>query len=243
MGKRPSARSFACSPGPSCSSPGRPKPGPPPRRPFVTSTADPIDDGRNEINTPRENNDDYFGHVSTEDFIAQDAGYDADVEVVRPFAIEEPDDETDQTPTSAPTPNLPEATENWQKELVNSLRGLYCDSDSNDTHPLIRRKRGRKRKPDPSMAFSQSSQNIQSQPSKDWDFDTRVGSTVLSPKRRRKQSTHTKEEIEVSHSSLLASNDASTGSSPAVLSTSPHRSDKPHMPSCDVPAIDRMDTS
>jgi hypothetical protein len=242
MGKRPSARSFACSPGPSCSSPGHPKPGPPPRKTFVTSTADLIDDGRIETSSSRECND-YFGHISTEDLSAQDAGYDADVEVVKPFAIEEPDDETDQTPTSAPTPNVPEATENWQRELVNSLRGLYCDSDSNEAHPFIRQKRGRKRKPDPSMASSQSSQNMQSQSVKDWDFDSRVGGTAFSPKRRRRKSTQTREDIRSSHGSLLASNDASTGSSPAVLSTSPHHNDKPHIPRRDIFSIDRMDTT
>lgn len=242
MGKKPFSRSIACSPGPSCSTPGRPKPGPPPRNSFIPSTTDPIDNGRNETNNFRQDQG-HFGHISSEDISAQDAGYDADVEVVRPYAIEEPDDETDQTPTtSAPAQSLLDSAENWQKELVNSLRGLYCDSDSNDTHPLIRPKRGRKRKPDTSMAASHGFQGMQEQPVKDREVDTRVGSNVFSPKRRRKKSAHAMEDTNVSHGSLLASDDASTGSSSAVFSTSPHRSDKLDIPRRrELSTVDGMD--
>lgn len=197
---------------------------------------DPIDDGRKETRSARESGD-HFGSVfstSTEDLAAQDAGYDADVEIVKPYAIEEPDDETDQTPTSAPTPNMPDAADNWQKELVNSLRGLYCDSDSNDAHAhahsLTRTKRGRKRKPDISMTSSQSFQSLHGQAIKDRDFESRVGSAVLSPKRRRRKSAH---------AGLASDETSTTGSSPVVFS-SPHNSNRPNTPRRNS-AFDKMD--
>lgn len=94
--------------------------------------------------------------ILPEGSLPQDPGYDADVEIVRPYAIEEPDDDPEQTPTSkTSTPKLLDSTGYWQTELVNSMRGLYCDSDSTDAVPLTRHKRGRKRK-NKSRAASQS---------------------------------------------------------------------------------------
>lgn len=238
MGKKPPTTfPIASSPGASCPG-GRLKPGPPPRKSSIPVMRDPINAGRDETR-------DWNGNINhsvdmlPDDDAAHDAGYEADVEIVRPYAIEEPDEETDRTPTSAATPNLLEATEQWQKELVNSLRGLYCDSDSTDTPPLVRHKRGRKRKPDTSVTASQGFQNVQ--PSKDRDVDMGVGNTVLSPKRRRRKSTKTGDDLKNSHSCLLASNNTTTTSSP-VLTTSSRDDGKQSSPlRRDFLSTDRMD--
>jgi hypothetical protein len=208
----------------------------------MPSTGDPIDHGRNVTSDSQEDNSIYFGDILPDDGAAQDAGYEADVEIVRPYAIEEPDEETDRTPTSAATPKLLDSTEQWQKELLSSLRGLYCDSDSTDTPPLVRHKRGRKRKPDTSMTSYQDVQSAQ-QPVKDWgvDVDMRGESPLLSPKRRRRKSTRSGEDIKVSHGSLLASEYASTASSPANLSTNTHENERPTLLKRELSAKDRMD--
>uniref|UniRef100_A0A093VTZ3 Reticulocyte-binding protein 2 like a n=3 Tax=Talaromyces marneffei PM1 TaxID=1077442 RepID=A0A093VTZ3_TALMA len=230
MGKRPLTRTTsASSPRPSCPG-GRQKPGPPPKRSFIPSTGDPVDHGRRASRDPKEDNT-YFGDMLPDDGAAQDAGYEADVEIVRPYAVEEPDEETDVTPTSVATPKLLDSTEQWQRELLSSLRGLYCDSDSTDTPPLVRHKRGRKRKPDTSITSYQNDQNTQ-QPVKDWsvDVDMGRGSTFLSPKRRRQKSTRSREDIKISHSSHLASEHSSTVSSSVDLSTGTHENERRNLP-------------
>jgi hypothetical protein len=237
MGKRPLTRSTS-SLSTSCPG-GRQRPGPPPKRSFIPSTGDPVDHGRNATDGPKEDNV-YFGEILPDD--GQDAGYEADVEIVRPYAIEEPDEETDQTPTSVATPKLLDSTEQWQKELLSSLRGLYCDSDSTDTPPLVRHKRGRKRKPDTSMTAYQDLQSAQ-QPVKDRDVDVNMGieSALLSPKRRRRKSTRSGEDIKVSPGSLLSSEYASTASSPVNLSTGTRENEGPPLLKRELSAKDRMD--
>ncbi|EED12405.1 conserved hypothetical protein [Talaromyces stipitatus ATCC 10500] len=236
MGKRPLTRTASVASGSSC--PGGRRPGPPPKRTFVPSTEDPIDHGRNFTNDSKEENI-YYGDISPEDAMAQDAGYEADVEIVRPYAIEEPDEETDQTPTSTTTPKLLESTEQWQKELLNSLRGLYCDSDSTDTPPLVRHKRGRKRKTDFSMT-AYPDFHSPPQPVRDWDADMGGGNILLSPKRRRRKSARSGEDIGVSHGSLLSSEYASTTSSPPYLSPINHENERPVLKR-ELSAKDRMD--
>lgn len=240
MGKRPLARTTSAATSPSAPCPGgRQRPGPPPKRSFIPSTGDPVDHGRNATDNPKEDNV-HFGDILPDD--GQDAGYEADVEIVRPYAIEEPDEETDQTPTSVATPKLLDSTEQWQKELLSSLRGLYCDSDSTDTPPLVRHKRGRKRKPDASMTSYQDFQSAQ-QSVKDGDVDVDMGggNPLLSPKRRRRKSTRSGEDIKVSHGSLLASEYASTASSPANLSTGTHENERADLLKRELSAKDRMD--
>lgn len=173
-----------------------------------------MDHGRNATS---ESQEEKFSveDIQPDDDAAQDAGYDADVEIVRPYAIEEPGEETDQTPTSVATPKLLDATEQWQKELLNSLRGLYCDSDSTDTPPLVKHKRGKKRKPD---SVNHRFHNAQ-QPSKDGDIDMGEKISFASPKRRRRKSTRSREDI-MSHGSPLTGEAAGTTSSSVNISTS-----------------------
>lgn len=242
MGKRPlSSNPIASSPGASCSG-GRLRPGPPPRKSFISMTGDTMDNGRNERRSSKDGGG-YFSDILPDDDIAHDAGYEADVEIVKPYAIEEPDEETDRTPTSVATPKLLEATDQWQNELVNSLRGLYCDSDSTDTPPLIRHKRGRKRKPDTSVTVAQSFPSLQ--PSKDRDVEMGVGSTVFSSKRQRRKSTKIGEDLKMSHSNLLADDDVdNTGaaSHPAALTGTSRNDGRQKSPlKYGIPAMDWMD--
>ncbi|KAH8693956.1 hypothetical protein BGW36DRAFT_409548 [Talaromyces proteolyticus] len=242
MGKRPLVGDlFARSSGQPSPDADRPRPGPPPRR--KSSVSSPRDDigGRNRPKTRRAEST--ARNASSDNILAQDPGYDADVEVVRPYAIEEPDDDADQTSTSAPTqpatPKLLDTTEYWQRELVNSLRGLYCDSDSNDTFPLSRQKRGRKRKPDVSMSSSQNIRTIPDVRDQDIDLDAE-GSISSPPKRPRRKSTKTGDDIKMEYAAAPNSRDLSPEPSSAILSHS-GRESAPQINSPGDAMTDRMD--
>ncbi|KAL1968226.1 hypothetical protein VTN77DRAFT_2061 [Rasamsonia byssochlamydoides] len=179
--------------------------------------------------------------VAPEDILSQDPGYDADVEVVRPYAIEEPDDDAEQTPTSTSTrPNTPrllDSAEYWQTELVNSLRDLYCDSDSNDSHPLARQKRGRKRK---TATASSPYQNphLTAPEMRLQDVDLRPDGSFASPKRMRRRSRRSGEDFATVHSALSTA-DSELGSSrlsPEASGIEPGR-----YPTNSIPAGDQMD--
>jgi len=118
-----------------------------------------------------------------------DPGYDADVEVVLPYAIEEPDDEPDQASASMSskpvTPKLLGLLDLWQSDLVNSMRDLYCDSDSNDTRPWLGQKRGRKRKT--TQLHSRGS------PDTIFEVEFRTDGSVSQHERMRKRSKNLKE--------------------------------------------------
>ncbi|KAF7588556.1 hypothetical protein BBP40_005511 [Aspergillus hancockii] len=83
----------------------------------------------------------------TEDPLTQGSEYDAPI-VVKPYAIEEPDDDPTPGPPNFSTTLSPEhSTEGWQTELTDSMEGLHCDSDNNITRQNLRCNRGKKRKP------------------------------------------------------------------------------------------------
>lgn len=125
------------------------------------------------------------------DFYNHDPGYDADVEVVLPYAIEEPDDELNQASASVSskpaTPKLLGFLDLWQSELVNSMRDLYCDSDSNDTRPWLGQKRGRKRKT--TQLHSTDS------PDTIFEVELRTDGSASQHERMRKRSKNLKEEV------------------------------------------------
>ncbi|KAF7181961.1 hypothetical protein CNMCM7691_001349 [Aspergillus felis] len=84
--------------------------------------------------------------VYVEDISSRDSGYDGDIEVVKPYAIEEPEDEASRVvPRLAISPASNDA-ESWQGELVDSMQDLHCDSDHPDLRCRPSHKRGRKRK-------------------------------------------------------------------------------------------------
>ncbi|CRG88190.1 hypothetical protein PISL3812_05217 [Talaromyces islandicus] len=200
--------------------PDRPRPGPPPRR---RSTSIPVQrdevDGRNKPSRSRRNGSVGFEDVSPSSSMVQDPGYDADVEVVRPYAIEEPDDDADQTSASASTrpatPKRLDSTEYWQKELVNCLRGLACDSDSNEAPQPLKHKRGRKRKTDTSREPSQSFRIIPG--SGDEDVDLTADEPVSWPKRPRRKSTKAGDDIKTACNPVLVDSNSNSTPSSAVL--------------------------
>lgn len=85
--------------------------------------------------------------------------------VVRPYAIEEPDDggETDQIWETTPEP-----ISLWQRDLVDSLNDLGCESDASDSSLGSSPTRGQKRK-----SASVSSQDCYSDTSPSLDTDLR----------------------------------------------------------------------
>jgi len=154
-----------------------------------------------------------------------DPGYDADVEVVLPYAIEEPDDEPDQVSASASskptTPKLRGFLDLWQSELVNSMRDLYCDSDSNDTRPWLGQKRGRKRKT--------TQYHSTGSPDTVFEVEFRPEGSASQHKRMRKRSKDSKEEVNTARNTLLpamAMSEASKREMVVGLETSGANEDK-----------------
>ncbi|KAJ5306183.1 hypothetical protein PENANT_c024G10289 [Penicillium antarcticum] len=70
-----------------------------------------------------------------------------DSQVIRPYAIEEPDDEPDATLPRHDLPCLPDRFERWQRDLRDYMTGLNVrPENSNGTKYPVMRKRGQKRK-------------------------------------------------------------------------------------------------
>lgn len=223
MGKRSLVKDvFTRSRGQPCAAddPDRPRRGPPPRRRSPVAVQRDEIDSRNKPSSGRRNGSLGFDDVSPSSSAIQDPGYDADVEVVRPYAIEEPDDDADQTSASASTrpatPRLLESTEYWQKELVNCLRGLACDSDSNEAPRPVKHKRGRKRKTDTSRETSQSFRVMTG--SRDVDDELTADEPISLPKRRRRKSTKGGDEIKMAYNSVPVDSNSNSRSSSAVPS-------------------------
>lgn len=245
MGRKPFIKeSLYRSAGPSYERHGRPSPGPPPRR---NSSAFSHDEQRRRSSGSQKGDTVSLEELDPEDTLSQDPGYDADVEVVRPYAIEEPDDDADQTPTSASTrpttPKLLDSAEYWQTELVNSLRGLCCDSDSNDFQPLPKQKRGRKRKIASASALYQNPQRTASE-MRLQDVDLRPEGPFASPKRMRRRSRRSGEDLTTVRSALSpGAHDlrAKTGSSSARLSPEAGGIESAGYPTNSVSASDQME--
>ncbi|KAF7122394.1 hypothetical protein CNMCM5793_000419 [Aspergillus hiratsukae] len=155
--------------------------------------------------------------VNVEDVSSRDSGYDGDIEVVKPYAIEEPEDEAPR-----PVPRLaisasPNDAEPWQGELVDSMQDLHCDSDHPDLRHRSSHKRGRKRKtPTPSGgAGSGRRQLYEAAP------DIQYDGPSASPKRLRRRGMRPKEGLR----STLSPRSSSETDSPASLSLSPQSTD------------------
>ncbi|KAL4755553.1 hypothetical protein BDW72DRAFT_3372 [Aspergillus terricola var. indicus] len=79
-----------------------------------------------------------------EDLPPDTPGLSLQSEVVKPYAVEEPDEESTSETEVSNTAQLRQR-KHWE-DLVSSMERLYCDSDQ-DNLGSIRPKRGRKRKP------------------------------------------------------------------------------------------------
>lgn len=108
-------------------------------------------------------------------------------QTVKPYAIEEPDEEAPSEP-KRPTPPRQGRPKYWE-DLIDSMEELHCESDNSNPGAMFSR-RGRKRKPTkaPSLTgLSQSSE--ESSPASDAQYEQ----PTLSPKRPRKQSERRKD--------------------------------------------------
>lgn len=113
------------------------------------------------------------------DFSRKTQDQSSSVETVKPYAIEEPDDN--------PTSELDEQPQNWDN-LVNSMKDLYCDSDNGNPR-VMHPNRGRKRKP---TDFGiQSDQSFGTTPVQDLHYQE----PSLSPKRRRRRDKPLRESL------------------------------------------------
>ncbi|PWY92665.1 hypothetical protein BO70DRAFT_357810 [Aspergillus heteromorphus CBS 117.55] len=168
--------------------------------------------------------------------------HEANVEVVYPYAIEEPDDEptdTEQSMGSKGTPMthllLRDSADGLQGELVDSMEGLYCDSDNSSHRVGISQRRGKKRKspgatPGSVWLFRRSSSST----TPDVQYEQRSGS----PKRPPKRSRHSREQSE----SLWQRYTSDTGSSGSFTSLSPSTDTSGATPD-GYPGTDSMDTN
>ncbi|EAW21654.1 uncharacterized protein NFIA_068230 [Aspergillus fischeri NRRL 181] len=156
--------------------------------------------------------------VYVEDISSRDSGYDGDIEVVKPYAIEEPEDEApSHVPRLAISP-APNDAESWQGELVDSMQDLHCDSDHPDLRCRPSHKRGRKRKT-PTVGAGNSApgrrQVYKAAP------DIQYEGPSASPKRLRRRSRRPKE----GQRTPLSPRSSTETDSPASLSLSPQSTD------------------
>lgn len=148
----------------------------------------------------------------------QDIGYDAETEVVKPYAIEEPDDEQLETnePDRPVVSSLPDNLERWHIDLIDSMDNLQCESDRTDSTQRSDQKRGQKRK---SAASGASPSAHQSSASAPWDGQYETPS--MGRKRSRKRSKRVKEDQNGANDS---SPTTSNGSETCMSSSSAARS-------------------
>ncbi|KAL4879622.1 hypothetical protein BJY04DRAFT_193284, partial [Aspergillus karnatakaensis] len=114
-----------------------------------------------------------------DDFITDGPRFNSSIPVVKPYAIEEPDDDvTCETQRSI----LPQQRPKPWEDLVTSMEDLYCDSD-NSSSSLLLPKRGRKRKPVTTSTFLLSEPSRPCTPMPDVQYEK----PSLSPKRPRRR--------------------------------------------------------
>ncbi|GFG11029.1 hypothetical protein IFM5058_05222 [Aspergillus udagawae] len=172
--------------------------------------------------------------VYVEDTSSRDSGYEGDIEVVKPYAIEEPDEEAPRVvPRLAISPASNDA-DSWQGELVDSMQDLHCDSDHPDLRCRPSHKRGRKRKT-PTFAAGNSApdrrQVYETAP------DIQYEGPSVSPKRLRRRSMRPKE-----GQRTLSPRSSTETDSPASLSLSPQSTDASGASPSNKPnASDEMD--
>ncbi|KAL1859379.1 hypothetical protein Plec18167_006666 [Paecilomyces lecythidis] len=154
------------------------------------------------------------GVFDLEEVTSQDPGYDGDVEVVKPYAIEEPDEPITPDTAGPQTPKLRGFAAHTQDDLVDPLRNLDCNSDSTDNRPRKATKRGRKRKPGSSEAYTYYPYKTESP---DETRDNKPDGSMLSPKRLRRRSRRFKEDINITP--IASSSTISSDSRPSTPST------------------------
>ncbi|KAL4897747.1 hypothetical protein BDV59DRAFT_49392 [Aspergillus ambiguus] len=128
---------------------------------------------------------------------SQEQDYEPHELVVKPYAIEEPEDEP-RSP-SPPPPTFPARKiegETSQDDLIDSMESLHCDSD-NDPRVNIQLKRGKKRKPHTAAgAMPDSSRDAYPRMATRMQYD----GTTSSPKRLRRRSKQSRDNLRGVHS-------------------------------------------
>ncbi|KAL2827090.1 hypothetical protein BJY01DRAFT_141124 [Aspergillus pseudoustus] len=138
------------------------------------------------------------------------------LQTVKPYAIEEPDDDT---ASEFQKPSLPHQGQArlWE-DLVGSMQDLYCDSDTNNP-VIVYPSRGRKRKPS-TMACSlpKSSQSRFSTSGRDMQYE---GPSFNSkrPRRRDKPPKQDHEHSKATQKQRMNAGEEGGGSSSEALST------------------------
>ncbi|KAL2800786.1 hypothetical protein BJX66DRAFT_290132, partial [Aspergillus keveii] len=126
--------------------------------------------------------DDEVEIFDIEDFPTNSHGSFLSTQTMKPYEIEEPDDDSASETQESSLPQQ-EQTRLWE-DLVGSMQDLYCDSDSNNPVTMYP-SRGRKRKPsDTATSHSQSGEAAWlSTSGRDEQYDE----SSLNPKRRRRK--------------------------------------------------------
>ncbi|KAI9045521.1 uncharacterized protein KD926_007937 [Aspergillus affinis] len=145
------------------------------------------------------------------DASAQDPEPGTNAVVVQPYEIEEPDDDPSEITSSTTGP-----VRKGQSDLVGSLEDLHCDSDNTNPRLVHRAKRGRKRKPNTTVAGPSGT------PRHDHTgmIDAQYGEGSLSPKRQRRGSSLSPPEL-----SEAGSSDSFTPESPFTDASTTSASD------------------
>ncbi|KAI9927699.1 hypothetical protein ASPWEDRAFT_173344 [Aspergillus wentii DTO 134E9] len=167
---------------------------------------------------------------------SQDSGYEGDVEVVKPYAIEEPDDHSTSKPETSTTSYHPRNSGQWQSDLVESMGDLQCESDNTDRQLRQRgQKRGKKRKP-PTVDIGASAYAQSQKPENASKLgDIQYKEPSLSPKRPRRRGERPNEDGTSSH--------LSSGTGSSVSSSSGSQSPESNSTGAvgGTPAADAMD--
>ncbi|KAA8645994.1 hypothetical protein EYZ11_004017 [Aspergillus tanneri] len=150
------------------------------------------------------------GISNAEDIATREAEYDTDTVVVKPYAVEEPDDD-DLT--------AEDNSGKWQADLVSSMEDLHCDSEG-ATLPIVhRQRRGRKRKPHTTITETLPP-FIPNQGGKS-DAQYAQGSN-LSPKRQRRRNSLTPLELsENTSTESFSSRSPSTDTGDGLIALDP----------------------
>lgn len=123
-----------------------------------------------------------------------DSDYDADIEVVKPYAVEEPDDEPTAQPQRHVVSSLPDHFERWHVDLIGSMEDLSCEPETDS--PRSEQRRGQKRKPATTGASHLSSSHLGSKHS-----DVQHEGPSLSRKRPRRRTRRPKDGLKFDHGS------------------------------------------
>ena len=127
--------------------------------------------------------------ASTHEDISSQTPEIAEAEILYPYAIEEPDDESHQVVHTLDQPSLPDYFERWQRDLIDHMDDLGCNSDTSDGATLSSGEaRGQKRKSANPIASMHRHTSPSHRPkSTSGQSEPSLAAPGSSPKRRRRR--------------------------------------------------------